>query len=119
MNKVIIIGRLTKDPVMKDLKNDLRMARFSLAVERRVNGEADFPNCAAFGKTAEFCEKYLKKGMKISIVGRLQTSMFKNRDGITIHTTDVICEEIGFMESKKAEIPEEFMAVDDNDLPFR
>ena len=131
MNKWIGCGRLTKDPVVK-YNNDKAVARFTLAVNRRFSkdGEADFISCVAFGKQGEFVEKYARKGMKFDVVGRIQTGNYKDKDGKTVYTTDVVVEEIEFGESKgtstepKAESKEEpkdegFMNVPDDDmLPF-
>lgn len=130
MNKWIGCGRLTKDPVVK-YNNDNAVARFNLAVNRRFSkdGEADFISCVAFGKQGEFVEKYARKGMKFDVVGRIQTGNYKDKDGKTVYTTDVVVEEIEFGESKgastepKAEPKKEdegFMNVPDDDdtLPF-
>ena len=105
MNKVIIIGRLTRDPDVRTTTNST-MASFSVAIDRRFKQEgqpeADFPRVIAWGKTAEFIEKYFHKGMKIGIEGRIQTGSYKNNDGQTIYTTDVIAEAVEFVESKSA-----------------
>ena len=107
MNKVIIIGRLTRDPEIKYTtgENATATARFSLAVNRRFknkegNYDADFINCVAFGKTAEFIEKYFTKGMAIGITGRIQTGSYTNKEGQKVYTTDVVVEETEFVESK-------------------
>lgn len=107
MNKVIIIGRFTRDPEIKYStgENANATARFSLAVNRRFknkegNYDADFINCVAFGKTAEFIEKYFTKGMAIGITGRIQTGSYTNKEGQKIYTTDVVVEETEFVESK-------------------
>ena len=107
MNKVILMGRLTRDPEIRWTQGQDQMciARFTLAVDRRQRRQdgqqaADFPSCTAFGKSAEFCEKYLKKGTKVAIAGRLQTGSYTNRDNVKVYTTDVICEDIEFAESK-------------------
>ena len=107
MNKVIIIGRFTRDPEIKYStgENATATARFSLAVNRRFknkegNYDADFINCVAFGKTAEFIEKYFTKGMAIGITGRIQTGSYTNKEGQKIYTTDVVVEETEFVESK-------------------
>jgi len=107
MNKVILIGRLTKDPDVRYSQGNepIAVARYSLAVNRRFKKqgeqEADFINCVAFGKAAEFVEKFLKKGMQISIVGRIQTGSYTDKNGKKIYTTDVVVEEHYFAESKK------------------
>lgn len=108
MNKVVLMGRLTRDPEVRwsTGENASAVARYSLAVDRKFNREqqsADFINCVAFGKQAEFCEKYLRQGTKIAIVGRIQTGSYKNRDGQTVYTTDVVVEEQEFAESKASQ----------------
>ena len=131
MNKVVLAGRLTADPDIRHTggAEDLAVARYRLAVDRRVarnNGEqtADFINCVAFGKRAEFAEKYLHKGIKIMISGRIQTGSYKDKEGRTVYTTDVVVEEHEFCESKGAQVETQpdngFMpAPDDLDgLPF-
>ena len=107
MNKVIIIGRFTRDPEIKYStgENATATARFSLAVNRRFknkegNYDADFISCVAFGKTAEFIEKYFTKGMAIGITGRIQTGSYTNKEGQKVYTTDVVVEETEFVESK-------------------
>lgn len=107
MNKVIIIGRFTRDPEIKYTtgENATATTRFSLAVNRRFknkegNYDADFINCVAFGKTAEFIEKYFTKGMAIGITGRIQTGSYTNKEGQKVYTTDVVVEETEFVESK-------------------
>ena len=107
MNKVIIIGRFTRDPEIKYTTGEsaTATARFSLAVNRRFknkegNYDADFINCVAFGKTAEFIEKYFTKGMAIGITGRIQTGSYTNKEGQKVYTTDVVVEETEFVESK-------------------
>lgn len=106
MNKVIEIGRLTKDPDIRYSQgaNTTCVARYTLAVDRKFKQEgqptADFINCIAFGKLGEFAEKYLKQGIKIAVTGRIQTGSYKNKDGNTVYTTDVVVEEQEFCESK-------------------
>ncbi|MGF7010538.1 single-strand DNA-binding protein [Lachnospiraceae bacterium PF1-22] len=108
MNKAILMGRLTRDPEVRysQGENPVAVARFSLAVDRRFKkeGEADsdFINCVAFGKQGEFMEKFFHKGMKAVVVGRIQTGNYTNKDGVKVYTTDVVCEEIEFAESKAA-----------------
>lgn len=138
MNKVILIGRLARDPDVRYTQDGMAIARYTLAVDRkfRKNNEngneqtADFISCVAFGKSAEFAEKYLHKGIKTAVTGRIQTGNYTNRDGQKVYTTDVVVEEQEFVESKKAAGQEEggnvdqdgFMnipdGVDDEDLPF-
>lgn len=106
MNKVILIGRLTRDPDIRTTNsgdNPTTIARYSLAVERRFRRDGDgtdFINIVAFGKSAEFAEKYLHKGMKIAVEGRIQTGSYTNRDGQKVYTTDVVVENHEFVESK-------------------
>lgn len=108
MNKVILVGRLTRDPDVRYTGegNSMAVARYTLAVDRRFKREgeptADFINCVAFGKSAEFVDKYLHKGTKMVVSGRLQTGSFTNKDGQKVYTTDVIIEEQEFAESKSA-----------------
>jgi single-strand DNA-binding protein len=112
MNKVILMGRLTRDPEVRysQAAEPLAIARYTLAVDRRFsrkdagNGEqtADFINCVSFGKTAEFAEKYFKKGIKIAITGRIQTGSYTNKEGAKVFTTEVVVEEQEFAESKNA-----------------
>ena len=107
MNKVILIGRLTKDPVTSYTQDGKGVTRFALAVDRRFKKEggqeADFINCVAFGRQSEFSEKYLKQGIKIAVTGRIQTGSYTNREGRKVYTTDVVAEELEFVESKKQE----------------
>lgn len=105
MNKIILIGRLTRDPeIRRSANDDNAYARYTLAVNRpfKQNGEqeADFLRCVAFGKTAEFAEKYLAKGMRVAVEGRVQTGSYTNRDGQKVHTTDVVVERQEFLEKK-------------------
>ena len=110
MNKVILMGRLVRDPEVRysQGENATAVARFTLAVDRRFNrnnGEennADFIGCVAFGRQAEFAEKYFRKGMRIAITGRIQTGSYTNKDGVRVYTTDVVVEEQEFAESKSA-----------------
>lgn len=100
MNKVILMGRLTRDVEIKD--GDTKVGRYNLAVDRRFakEKETDFINCVCFGKAAEFAEKYLKKGTKVVVTGRIQTGSYTNKDGQKIYTTDIIVEDQEFAESK-------------------
>jgi len=108
MNKVILMGRLTRDPDVRysQGENATAVARYTLAVDRRFrrDGEAsaDFIGCVAFGRNAEFAEKYLRQGTKIAITGRIQTGSYTNRDGQKVYTTDVVVEEQEFAESKNS-----------------
>lgn len=111
MNKVILMGRLTREPEVRYSagENPMAVARFTLAVDRRNRREkregeqtADFISCVAFSKTGEFVEKYLHKGTKITLCGRIQTGSYTNKEGQKVYTTDVVAEEIEFAESKSA-----------------
>jgi len=108
MNKVILMGRLTRDPEVRysQGENALAIARYSLAVDRRFkrDGEqtADFINCVVFGKSAEFTEKYFRQGMRVTISGRIQTGSYTNKEGVKVYTTEVVVEEQEFAESKAA-----------------
>lgn len=109
VNKVILVGRLTRDPEIRysqGANGSTAIARYSLAVDRKFKQEgqpnADFINCVAFGKLGEFAEKYLYKGTKIAVVGRIQTGSYTNKDGQKVYTTDVVVEEQEFAESKNA-----------------
>lgn len=106
MNKVILIGRLTRDPEVKYSQGEkpMAIAKYSLAVDRRFKkdgeADADFINCVVFGKGGEFAEKYLHKGTKIAVTGRIQTGSYTNKDGIKVYTTDIVVEEQEFAERK-------------------
>ena len=135
MNKVIIMGRLARDPEVHYTQGNepTAIARYTLAVDRRVKREgeqsADFIGVVAFGRAAEFAEKYCHKGTKLLVTGRIQTGSYTNRDGNKVYTTDVIAEEQEFCESKKTteedapktdadgfmNVPE---GIDENELPF-
>ena len=133
MNKWIGIGRLTKDPEVRHTTTqngeDFAIARYTLAIDRRgKDAGADFIPCVAFGKSGEFAEKYLSKGTKMAVVGRIQTGSYE-KDGKKVYTTEVVIEEQEFAESKKSAeeaqptAPSEgFMDVPGNaseDLPFK
>ena len=111
MNKVILVGRLTRDPEVRYSSGEQAMAiaRYTLAVDRRLRGNtnsdqptADFINIVAFGKDGEFAEKYLRKGMRILVEGRIQTGSYTNKDGQKVYTTDVVVERHEFVESKQS-----------------
>ena len=146
MNKVILMGRLTRDPDVRytQAAEPMAIARYTIAVDRRFQRRdagddqtADFISCVAFGRQGEFAEKYLKKGTKIALAGRIQTGSYTNKDGNKVYTTDVVVEEQEFAESKAASgsgnygesrpIPsgasaEGFMNIPDtakDDLPFK
>lgn len=106
MNKAILMGRLTRNPDIRYAQGEKPMciARYTLAVDRRFKRdgeqEADFISCVAFGRQAEFAEKYLQKGTKIVISGRIQTGSYTNREGARVYTTDIVVEEQDFAESR-------------------
>ena len=106
MNKVILMGRLTRDPEVRYSQGErpVAVARYTLAVNRTFKraGEpdADFINCVTFGRSAEFAEKYFRQGIRIVVSGRIQTGSYTNRDGVKVYTTDVIVEDQEFAESK-------------------
>lgn len=108
MNKIILMGRLTRDPEVRYSQGEkpMAIARYTLAVERKFKRDsepnADFINCIAFGKNGEFAEKYLHKGIKIAIEGRIQTGSYTNKDGQKVYTTDIVVESHEFCESKNA-----------------
>ena len=143
MNKVILMGRLTREPDVRYSQNadgSMAVARYTLAVDRRRGRNsdneqsADFISCVAFGRSGEFAEKYLHQGTKIVVTGRIQTGSYTNKDGQRVYTTDVVVEEQEFAESKNTEgggtysnqpapAPQQndggFMSVDeDSELPF-
>ena len=134
MNKVILLGRLTKDPDVKytQSENMLAIARYTLAVDRRFKKEgqpsADFINCVAFGKSAEFAEKYMTKGRLFGVIGRIQTRNYENDKKEKVYVTEVVVEEQYFADSKKddkkdisellKEDDDKLKELDDIDLPF-
>lgn len=104
MNNVILIGRLTKDPDIRYTQNGMAIARFNLAIDRppKQDGtkDTDFPSILTFGKTAENCEKYLSKGSKVAVEGRIQTGSYTNKDGNKVYTTDVAVARVEFLDSR-------------------
>ena len=130
MNKVILMGRLTRDPETRysQGENQFAISRFSLAIDRRFKRqgepEADFFNCTAFGRQAEFVEKYLRQGTKILLTGRVQNDNYTNRNGEKVYSVQIIAEEIEFAESRNAQsggglqtgMPSPEQAVDDGFL---
>ena len=117
MNKVIIMGRLTRDPEVSSSTNGTTFARYSVAVDRRFKKEgdpdADFFNCTSFGKQAEFVERYLKKGTKVVLTGRLQNNNYTNKDGSKVYSVQIMVEDVEFAESKKADGSESTASSDD------
>ena len=109
MNKVILMGRLVRDPEVRYTQGDspMAIARYTLAVDRRFNrngdeNTADFIPCVAFGRAGEFAERYFRKGIKIAVTGRIQTGSYTNKDGVKVYTTDVVVEDQAFAESKNS-----------------
>ena len=106
MNKALLCGRLTRDPDVRYGDNQKAVARFSLAVDRKFTREgdptADFFNCTAFGKSAEFVEKYLQKGTKMIVIGHIQNDTYTNKDGQTVYSVQIIVDEMEFAESKRS-----------------
>ena len=127
MNKVVLMGRLTKEPEMRATQSNTAVCSFSLAVNRRFKQEgqpdADFINVTAWAKTAEFVSKYFTKGQQVAVVGRIQTRNYDDKDGKKVFVTEVVAEEVYFADSKKEQsnvtTSAGFMAVEgDSDLPF-
>ena len=134
MNKVILLGRLTKDPEVRytQSENMLAIARYTLAVDRRFKKEgqpsADFINCVAFGKSAEFAEKYMTKGRLFGVIGKIQTRNYENDKKEKVYVTEVVVDEQYFADSKKddkkdinellKEDDDKLKELDDIDLPF-
>lgn len=125
MNKVILMGRLTKKPDVRHTQDGTAIGRYILAVDRRYKKDggqdADFPSCVVFGKGAEFAEKYFDKGTKIAIEGRIQTGSYKDKNGNTVYTTEVVVEHQEFAESKKSSSEQDGftnLPQNDDDMPF-
>lgn len=142
MNKWIGVGRLTRDPEIRYIQGDnpMAIARYTLAVDRKFKREgeptADFIPCVTFGKSAEFVEKYFKQGLRVAVAGRIQTGNYTNKEGVKVHTTEILVEDQEFAESKSEQAQNsgiaaaassrtsenEFMNipdnVDDSELPF-
>lgn len=104
MNSVQLVGRFTKEPEVRYTDGGSSVSKFTLAVDRAYSREggdsADFISCVAFGKTAEFIERYFHKGQRIGLNGRIQTGSYTNKDGVKVYTTDVVAERVEFVESK-------------------
>ena len=130
MNKVILVGNLTKDPELTTTQSGINVARFTIAVQRKFKNaneeyESDFINCVAWRSSAEFIHKYFKKGNKIGIVGSIQTRSYDAEDGTKRYVTEVVVEECEFVQSKKGDsnnqaedTKPEFEPIDDDNLPF-
>lgn len=118
MNKVVLLGRMVRDPESRVTDKGLNICMYSLAVQRKnKNRDADFFNCVAFGKGAEFVEKWFKKGDKIAIVGHLQTSVYES-EGRMIYRTEIVSEEHDFCEGKKPETSFDYATGEEDDFPF-
>ncbi|QIB68244.1 single-stranded DNA-binding protein [Aminipila butyrica] len=134
MNVTVLIGRLTRDPEVRYTPNSqMAVATFTLAIDRPTGKDkekqTDFPRITVFGKQAENCERFLAKGRLVGIQGRIQTGSYKNKEGVTVYTTDVVANNVQFLEwGEKREadngfagdtgIPEGFSSVDDDMIPF-
>lgn len=128
MNCVVLIGRLTKDPEVRYIsESQTAVATFTLAVDRPTKQgqekKADFPRVTVFGRQAENCEKYLAKGRRVGIQGRIQTGSYTDKNGQTVYTTDVVAERVEFLEKGEKpesnnDIPSGFRAVEDEEIPF-
>lgn len=125
MNKVVLVGRVTKDIELRSTQSGTSIIRFTLAVDRRKKDDpADFISCIAFSKIAELIAQYVHKADRLGVSGRIQTGSYVNKEGQKIYTTDVAVDEIEFIEKKATEEKSEEKAqefvpvVDDEDLPF-
>ena len=123
MNKTLLIGRLTKDPEIRYTNDNLAIASFTLAIDRppRRDGtkEADFPRVIVFGKQAESCEKYIAKGSRVAVEGRLQTGNYTNKNGEKVYTTEILAERVEFIDFKeRSQTWQGFEDISDEDLPY-
>lgn len=107
INRVVLVGRITKDPVLRKTPNGTSVVSFTLAVNRNIKKEgqpdADFINCQAWGKTAEAMEKYTRKGSLIGVDGHIQTRNYDDKDGKRVYVTEVVADSVQFLESKKSD----------------
>lgn len=123
MNKCILIGRITKDTEIKQTSNNSKLCSFTIAVDRRFkdkdgNKQADFINCLAWGKNAEFIDKYFNKGSRIGIVGSIQTRNYTDKDGKTVYVTEVVVDEAEFVENKGESKAAEAPKASAGEMPF-
>lgn len=127
MNKVILIGRLTKDPEVRYTGDNMAVASFTLAIDRQSKEKkTDFPRVTVFGKQAENCERFLKKGRLVGVEGSITTGSYDDKDGKKVYTTDVSASRVEFLEwgdkeesaEPKTEYPSGFSEVNDSDIPF-
>lgn len=117
MNKAILLGRLTKEPDIRYSKDGKPVANFTIAVNRSKD-EADFIECAAFGKTAELIEKYIRKGNLLCVCGQIRTGSYTNKEGVKIHKTQVVVDQISFAESKTKQSSVDTPQTADEEYPF-
>lgn len=129
MNQVICMGRVTKDIELRNTQSGMATAKFSIAIDRGKDKEgnsrgADFPNCVAFGKTAESLAKFTGKGLRVAVIGRIQTGSYE-KEGQKVYTTDIMVDRVKFIDWKEKDeqnanqgIPEGFTAMDESELPF-
>lgn len=133
MNVVAIIGRLVKDPEVRYTKDGMAIAQMTVAIDRppRKDGtkDADYPRIQVFGKSAENCQKYLKKGMMVGVNGKIQTGSYTNKNGDKVYTTDVVADRVTFVEwaeknqqnnqpQQYQQVPTGFEAIHDDSIPF-
>ena len=130
MNQVIVMGRVTKDLELRNTQNGMATIKFSIAIDRGRDKEgnsrgADFLNIIAFGKTAESVAKFTGKGLRVAVIGRIQTGSYDDKEGRKVYTTDIVADRVKFIDWKEKDnqngnqgIPEGFMAVEDESLPF-
>lgn len=130
MNKVMLVGNLTKDPELTQTTNGIEVCRFAVATQRRFKNsdgeyEADFINCVAWRKTAEFVHKYFKKGQKIGVVGNIQTRSYEAQDGTKRYVTEVVADEVEFVERRGSgdtnggtQKVDKLEPIEDDTLPF-
>ena len=135
LNKIILVGRLTKDVELRATANGVSVANFTVAIQRKfkdANGErqSDFINCVAFGKTADFLKSWFSKGAMLSVEGRIQVRNYEDKDGKKVYVTEVVAEDVGFVGGKKeqaeekeaememTDLPEGFQSDDSDSLPF-
>ncbi len=110
INRVVLVGRITKDPILRKTQSGMSVASFTVACNRRFSGSqeqsADFISCTAWNKTADFMQQYVKKGALIGVEGRIQTGSYDDQSGRRVYTTDVVCESVQLLESKNSTRPE-------------
>lgn len=130
MNQVIVMGRVTKDIELRNTQSGMATVRFNIAIDRGRDKEgnsrgADFPNIVAFGKTAESIAKFTGKGLRVAVIGRIQTGSYTNNEGQTVYTTDIVADRVKYIDWKgnggqneNMSVPEGFQAITDDILPF-